>query len=85
MAFDDIMLSGISHTKKGENCRIVLVRGAWSHQIPWNRKWTVVVRGWGRVKGNYWKIWVFLKFFYYHIIVVLGVHCDIYKSSYTIS
>jgi hypothetical protein len=23
--------------------------------------------------------------FYYHIIVALGVHCDVYKSSYTIS
>jgi hypothetical protein len=22
--------------------------------------------------------------FYYHIIVVLGVHCDIYKSAYII-
>jgi hypothetical protein len=27
----------------------------------------------------------FLHNFYYHIIVVLGVHCDIYKSSYSIS
>jgi hypothetical protein len=25
---------------------------------------------------------VILIFFYYRIIVILGVHCDIYKSSY---
>jgi hypothetical protein len=27
----------------------------------------------------------FKLYFYEHIIVVLGVHCDIYKSSYHIS
>jgi hypothetical protein len=26
----------------------------------------------------------FLEFLNYHLIVVLGVHCDIYKSSYNI-
>jgi hypothetical protein len=26
-----------------------------------------------------------VKIFYYHIIVVLGVHCDIYKSAYAVS
>jgi hypothetical protein len=27
----------------------------------------------------------FLFYFYYHIIIVLGAHCDIYKSAYNIS
>jgi hypothetical protein len=32
---------------------------------------------------DYLTIWTFQKhiFFYYHIIVVVGVHCDIYKNS----
>jgi hypothetical protein len=27
----------------------------------------------------------FLFYFYYHIIAILGVHCDIYKSAYNTS
>jgi hypothetical protein len=29
-------------------------------------------------------LFILLFNFYYHIIVVLGVHCDIYKSAYNI-
>jgi hypothetical protein len=30
-------------------------------------------------------IFTSIFFFYYNIIVELGIHCDIYKSSYNIS
>jgi hypothetical protein len=35
----------------------------------------------------FWNIFLdyFTYLFYYHIIVVLGIHCDIYKSSYNTS
>jgi hypothetical protein len=29
--------------------------------------------------------YLFKNYFYYHVIVVLGVHCDISKSAYNIS
>jgi hypothetical protein len=40
---------------------------------------------WEFNKRNGRKIWEWLgRFFYYHIIVALGVHYDIYKNSYDV-